>query len=57
MATILAFFANFGKAILNAIQILWSILKWLFSKCWKVTLILGSLFLTIFLIKKVAKEE
>lgn len=57
MATILAFFANFGKAILNVIQILWSILKWLFSKCWKVTLILGSLFLTIFSIKKVAKEE
>lgn len=57
MATILAFFQNIGKAILNVIQILWTLLKWLISKCWKVILILGSIFLALFSIKKIAKEE
>ena len=57
MATILALFQNVGKAILNVLQILWSFLKWLMSKCWKVILLLGSIFLALFSIKKIAKED
>lgn len=46
-------FTLFGSAI----QIVWQIIKFIFSKCWKFILLIGSLLLGIGACKKAAKED
>ena len=41
----------------SVFQILWSLIKFIFSKCWKFLLLIGSLLVTLFSIKKASKEE
>ena len=41
----------------NIINIIWQVIKFIFSKCWKFILLIGSLFVTLFAIKKATKEE
>jgi len=51
--TIKKIFSLFG----NIINIIWQVIKFIFSKCWKFILLIGSLFVTLFAIKKATKEE
>ena len=46
-------FTLFGSTIL----IVWQIIKFIFSKCWKFILLIGSLLLGIGACKKAAKED
>ena len=41
----------------TVIQIIWSLFKFIFEKCWKFLLLIGSLLLTLFSIKKASKED
>ena len=41
----------------NVINIGWQLIKFIFSKCWKFLLLIGSLLLTLFSIKKASKED
>ena len=51
--TIKKIFSLFG----NVINIGWQIIKFIFSKCWKFILLIGSLLIAIFSIKKATREE
>ena len=41
----------------SLIQMFWNIIKFIFSKCWKFILIIGSLLFGISAAKKACKEE
>ena len=57
MDLILGFFKNIFSLLGSAIQIVWQIIKFIFSKCWKFILLIGSLLLGIGACKKAAKED
>ena len=45
-------------ALLGSVfQILWSLIKFIFSKCWKFIVLIGSLLITLFSIRKASKED
>lgn len=57
MDLILGFFKNIFSLLGSTILIVWQIIKFIFSKCWKFILLIGSLLLGIGACKKAAKED
>lgn len=51
--TIKKVFSLFG----NVLNIGWQLIKFIFSKCWKFILLIGSLLIGLFAVKKAAKED
>ncbi len=51
--TIKKIFSLFG----NVLNIGWQLIKFIFSKCWKFILLIGSLLIGLFAVKKAAKED
>ena len=57
MSKLFSFITQSFKALWQLIVLIWGLVKWLISKSYKFILIIGSLILTIFAIKKIKKED
>lgn len=57
MSLLWNFIKNTFTLLGSTIQIVWQIIKFIFSKCWKFILLIGSLLLGIGACKKAAKED
>lgn len=57
MNTILSIIKNAFATIGEILKLLWQFLKFIFQKCWKFILLIGSIILMIFGISKISKEK
>ena len=57
MSEVLGIFSKAASLIGSLFLLLWKTIKFIFVKCWKFILLIGSLILTLFGIKKAVDKE
>lgn len=57
MSLIWAFIKNIFATLGSVLQILWQIVKFITSKCWKFILAIGAAILGLFITKKAVEKE